>query len=105
MQANETSAHETQVQALSDLLCSRPAQCQAPTSLLQVRVPPGQQGRQPTPLVSKTPEPGLFPWPDPGRACPAVAQSQPGLLATPGGAGPPCVTRGLNTTRDAKTNS
>ena len=57
MQAHETFTHQTQVQALSDRLCSRPTQRQAATLLFQARVPTGKQNGQPAPLAATTPQP------------------------------------------------
>src|SRR5215813_181371 len=105
IQVNETSTHHTEVQALSDLLYSGPALRQAPTPLRQARVPAGEQGRQPTPLVTEARQPRLLHRPHPGRARPAVAQSAPRLLAPPGLSSPQCVTRGVHAARDAKTTT
>ena len=52
-------------------------------------VPSSQQSRQPTSVATQASQPRLLHRPYPGRARAAVAQSPPGLLATPGRSGQP----------------
>jgi len=101
-QAHETSTEEASVSALSDLLCSRPAERHPPTLLRQGRVPASEQSRQPPPLAPEARQPRVLHRPHPRRACPAVAQSPPGLLAPPGLSVIPYVTRSLNGTTLSK---
>ena len=105
IRVNETSTHQTEVHALSALLCAGPALRQAPTPLLPARVPAGEQGRQPPPLVTQARQPRLLHRSHPCRARPPVAQRPPGLLAPPGRSRSPCVTRCLGVASTTKTTT